>query len=255
MIIIIIMLFKSSENKALKLIFGASGIYLCYFLSSILSEKMYSKALLSFTTAYRSIIDPTQFQKFPYPLCLCVLSGLFGWLMASLMNSYSEPHSACNPIPEPLVFKTALLAVLSAFSFNASLLYLDFPLVMMVKSCNLLAVIVVAVFFSGVEDAEARLGKHKLVIAAVIALGVAVFYLEGDVVGAAAAEGIKYGFMMLGVSLLADGFLPDYQAQIKTRYHPKPTEMYENISRWVFLLSTALLILTQQAGPLCSYLI
>lgn len=40
------MLYKESENRALKLLIGASGIYLCYFLSSILSERMYELCLI-----------------------------------------------------------------------------------------------------------------------------------------------------------------------------------------------------------------
>lgn len=175
--------------------------------------------------------------------------------MSALINSYSVTPVQSAKIPESVLFKTGLLVVLSTVSYNAAMVYLEFPLVMMVKSCNLLAVIVVAVFFSGVDDTEAKLGKHKICVGLTIALGVIIFYLEGDVQTAREGSNSKYGFAWLGLSLLADGFLPDYQAQIKTRYHPKPTEMYEFISRWVFLLSTLGVMLGRQVGPLCSFLV
>ena len=41
------------------------------------------------------------------------------------------------------------------------------------------------------------------------------------------------GFVVLFISLLADGFLPDFQAEIKSKYNPKPTEMMTEINKWV----------------------
>jgi UDP-galactose transporter B1 len=37
--------------------------------------------------------------------------------------------------------------------------------------------------------------------------------------------------------MLADGFLPDFQAQIKAEYKPQPTEMMEQINKWVAIIS------------------
>jgi uncharacterized membrane protein len=39
------------------------------------------------------------------------------------------------------------------------------------------------------------------------------------------------------ISLLADGFLPDFQAQIKSEFKPQPTEMMEQINKWVAIIS------------------
>lgn len=33
--------------------------------------------------------------------------------------------------------------------------------------------------------------------------------------------------------MLADGFLPDFQAEIKSKYKPQPSEMMVEINKWV----------------------
>lgn len=47
------------------------------------------------------------------------------------------------------------------------------------------------------------------------------------------------GIALLGISLLSDGFLPDWQAEIKSEYKPKPREMLSIINKWVGLISLA----------------
>lgn len=45
------------------------------------------------------------------------------------------------------------------------------------------------------------------------------------------------GIVLLVVSLLADGFLPDFQAEIKSVYKPQPMEMMTAINKWVAIVS------------------
>jgi hypothetical protein len=54
------------------------------------------------------------------------------------------------------------------------------------------------------------------------------------------------GIVLLIASLLADGFLPDYQAVIKSEYQPKPMEMFEQINKWVTILCWAYALATGQ---------
>jgi drug/metabolite transporter (DMT)-like permease len=46
--------------------------------------------------------------------------------------------------------------------------------------------------------------------------------------------------------LLADGFLPDYQAVIKSEYKPRPMEMFEQINKWVTILCWCYALATGQ---------
>ena len=54
------------------------------------------------------------------------------------------------------------------------------------------------------------------------------------------------GIALLGISLLSDGFLPDWQAEIKSEYKPKPREMLEIINKWVGLISLAWIIVVDR---------
>jgi UDP-galactose transporter B1 len=48
------------------------------------------------------------------------------------------------------------------------------------------------------------------------------------------------------ISLVADGFLPDFQAVIKSEYKPRPLEMFEHINKWVVLLCWCYALATGQ---------
>lgn len=45
------------------------------------------------------------------------------------------------------------------------------------------------------------------------------------------------GIVLLVVSLLADGFLPDFQAEIKSVYKPQPMQMMTAINGWVAVIA------------------
>ncbi len=51
----------------------------------------------------------------------------------------------------------------------------SFPLTIMVKSCNILSVILVGVLCSRVTDKKLKLGKKKIIIAIVVSIGIVMF--------------------------------------------------------------------------------
>jgi hypothetical protein len=52
------------------------------------------------------------------------------------------------------------------------------------------------------------------------------------------------GIAFLIVSLIADGFSHDFQAEIKSKFKPAPIEMMSQNNKWVCILSLLLLIVT-----------
>lgn len=81
----------------------------------------------------------------------------------------------------------------------------------MVKSCSILSVIIVGVFCSRVRDQHNKLGKNKLVVGALVTLGIFLFnYFAVNKSGDKATT--LLGVILLLISLVADGFLPDFQA-------------------------------------------
>lgn len=93
---------------------------------------------------------------------------------------------------------------------------------MMVKSCNILSVILVSVLCSRVKDQKLKLGSKKILVGVLVTLGIVVFKYydqEGAVDGEKKTEVL--GIVLLIISLLADGFLPDFQAEIKSVHKPQ----------------------------------
>lgn len=61
------------------------------------------------------------------------------------------------------------------WTYNKAVQVASFPAVVMVKSCSLLSVIMVALFCSRVKDKTLKLGKSKLWIGMVVTLGIFLF--------------------------------------------------------------------------------
>ena len=103
------------------------------------------------------------------------------------------------------------------------------------KSCTILSVILVGVFCSRVRDHN-KLGKNKLIVGVLVALGIFLFNIFADS-KASEKTTTLYGVILLLISIMADGFLPDFQAEIKTVYKPSPVDLMAQINKYVFLAS------------------
>jgi hypothetical protein len=61
------------------------------------------------------------------------------------------------------------------FTYNQAVIYASFPAIVMAKSCSLLSVIIVGVFFSRVKDKKLKLTHKKLFIGLVATIGIIFF--------------------------------------------------------------------------------
>jgi hypothetical protein len=61
------------------------------------------------------------------------------------------------------------------FTYNQAVIYASFPAVVMAKSCSLLSVIIIGVFFSRVKDSKLKLTHKKLAIGIVATIGIILF--------------------------------------------------------------------------------
>lgn len=80
----------------------------------------------------------------------------------------------------------------------------------------------VGVCCSGVRDKSLQLGAKKIVVASFITAGILLYNFGGDSKNNEKASSM-IGVFLLVVSLIVDGFLPDFQAIIKAEYKPEPT--------------------------------
>lgn len=142
--------------------------------------------------------------------------SLVSWIVGYFLNRSTEKRTE---IPRKNLLYCALLITCSTFAFTQAIYYTSFPIVMMVKSCNVLSVLMVGIFCSRVKDKNQKLGPKKIISGLIITVGILSFNLAGDHEQTEKATNI-YGVGLLLLSLLCDGFLPDFQAEIKVNYKP-----------------------------------
>lgn len=85
----------------------------------------------------------------------------------------------------------------------------------MIRSCNILSVALVGVLFTGVKDTALKLGNNRIVVALLVTAGMIIFKAYDPNQSGEEHQTEVLGIVLMLVSLLADGFLPDFQAVIK----------------------------------------
>lgn len=71
-----------------------------------------------------------------------------------------------------------------------------------------------------------KLTGNKLGVAVIVSVGIVMFKVFDPEAKVGDERNVELlGLLCLLVSLLADGFLPDFQAEIKEKYKPEPTVM------------------------------
>lgn len=139
-------------------------------------------------------------------------------------------------MPVTNLIACAIMVCISTHTYMVAVYLTNFPIVMLVKSCNIISVVLVGVFCSRVKDKNLALGPKKIIIASLISFGIILYNFGGDQKHKDKATD-PLGVILLLISLVADGFLPDFQASIKSEFHPRPLEMFEHINKWACIIS------------------
>lgn len=117
-------------------------------------------------------------------------------------------------MPAPNLIACAIMVCISTHTYMLAIYLTSFPIVMLVKSCNIVSVVVVGVFCSRVRDKSLALGPKKILVASLVSMGIILYNFGGDSRHQNKATD-PLGMVLLLISLIADGFLPDFQAVIK----------------------------------------
>ena len=145
------------------------------------------------------------------------------WLLGELINSYQIRAEDRTRIPDKNAAICGLTVAISTLTYTYAIYMTNYPVVMMFKSCNILSVILVGVLCSGVKNKQLKLGPKKIVVGVLVTLGIVLFkYFDPEGAKKDEKKTEVLGIVLLVVSMLADGFLPDFQAVIKTEYKPLP---------------------------------
>jgi UDP-galactose transporter B1 len=124
----------------------------------------------------------------------------------------------------------------------------SYPFVMMAKACGLISAILVGVFCSRVRNKELKLGPQKIIIGLIVTIGIIAFRVFDPTANFNDNRSVQLlGLFLLLVSLLADGFIPDFNAEVKDIYNPPPIQMLCIVNKWCALFSIIYLTATLQA--------
>ena len=109
------------------------------------------------------------------------------------------------------------MTTLSQIVVNVAIYLLNYPTILMFKSCTIISVVLVAIFCSQIKSKKLKLGLKKFITAAFVTFGILLYYFggEGDPSKKEKEVGLyeyALGLILLTISLFADGFLPDFQA-------------------------------------------
>lgn len=144
---------------------------------------------------------------------LVMFPTLITWIIGKLYNRTITPKTI---IPEKNSLICGAIIFVSTITYTWATAMTSFPVVMAFKSCNILSILLVAILCTRVRDHRLKLGPKKIIIGVIISVGVFFFsYFDPEQKGRTQESQIL-GIVLLFVSLLADGFLPDFQAEIKS---------------------------------------
>ena len=176
--------------------------------------------------------------------------ALMTWLMGFLYNRNLEDRTT---IPQAKSAVAGACVFTSTVTYTFAVAKTSFPIIMAVKACSLLSVLLVAIMCTKVKEKNLNLGPKKIITGLVATFGVFLFSYFNPEKNEKSQSSQLIGIVLMFVSLIADGLLPDFQAVIKSEYKPQPTEMMQEINKWVGLFCLAWTIATFEVGGIVTF--
>jgi hypothetical protein len=141
---------------------------------SVTSLKICTFPLIRFNTRHSTTTGSQSFEKFKYPSLVtwigCLFCSIYGLAFAHLREE--KP----NAIPHRERIRLGLLFTCNYLPTNYALLFISYPLQVVVKNARYILVVVVGVFFSRVKKSkELKLPRSKLYIGLLITIGAGLF--------------------------------------------------------------------------------
>jgi hypothetical protein len=88
---------------------------------------------------------------------------------------YNRRLTVRTKIPQKNSLYCGAIIFISTITYTWATAMTSFPIVMAFKSCNILAILLVAMLCTRVRDKKLNLGKNKLIVGMIISIGVFFF--------------------------------------------------------------------------------
>jgi len=115
---------------------------------------------------------------FDSPITVIWAQSAVAWLLGFIVNTFFSKEHTKMPVSN--LIACAIIVIISTHTYILAIYITNFPIVMMVKSCNLISVVFVGVFCSRVKDKSLQLGTKKIIVAFFITCGIILYNFGGD---------------------------------------------------------------------------
>eukprot|EP00095_Tigriopus_kingsejongensis_P010988 maker-scaffold281_size224178-snap-gene-1.21 protein:Tk10988 transcript:maker-scaffold281_size224178-snap-gene-1.21-mRNA-1 annotation:"hypothetical protein DAPPUDRAFT_304130" len=217
----------SHSQSTLRLLFCASGIFVCFFFFGILQERINRG----------EYGDGPDKERFTHTLALvffqCVVNYCYAVLMSKFVLKQGEDKTRTSYYA--MCSFTYLTAMVSS---NKALTWVNYPTQVVGKSCKPIPVMILGVLLG-----RKRYPALKYLFVLLIVIGVAMFMYKDGKSTSSDSDGslIGLGEIMLLISLTCDGLTGAVQERMKSEYQTKSGHMMTSMNKWsVFYLGIAL---------------
>ncbi|ORZ32412.1 UAA transporter [Catenaria anguillulae PL171] len=218
------------------------GIYSCFLTWGLLQERVTA-------TPYTSALSPTDPSGAPVYFRSFIVLNLLQSLLAALVGAIylflfrGQSLGPRHPSVLKRYFGVALFNSLASPFGYAALKYIDYPTMILGKSCKLLPVMAMAVLVH-----RATFPRHQVAAVALVTLGVSAFMLLHDQEGKGgkakgAASNSLWGLFLLGINLAIDGLTNSTQDAMFKTYRISGQQMMVMMNLASALLMSAYLAL------------
>ncbi|CAM9426305.1 unnamed protein product [Ascophyllum nodosum] len=213
-------------SPELKLVGASAGLYSSFLYWGYLQEKITGKD-------YVSPQDESITGRWHFSFVLNACMALAAMLTALVLLAVTGETR--NNAPVRHFWRPALTCTLASPFGYWSLQFINYPLLLLAKSCKLVPVMLVGVVMLGRRHTQAEYAAVLLITA-----GVALFSLKPGTIEALGKEGSGdgenriVGLALVMVNLLLDGVTNAEQDRINSRFRPPGSYMMLAINMWIF---------------------
>lgn len=209
-----------------------AGIYICFLTWGYTQERVS-------TIEYAG-------KKFKYFIFLNAVQALVAYFVALIYQRIRGVHA--NPPTREVIFQYLKVSVLSCLASPfgyASLKHIDYPTLILGKSCKLLPVM-----FMNFVIYRKTFPLKKYFIVALITAGVSLFMLLQPKEGKQVNSASLYGLALLSINLILDGAYNSSQDQIFSKFKVQGTSMMVWMNIFSFGLMSMYLIVAPNSTEL-----
>ncbi|KAI1289703.1 Solute carrier family 35 member B1 [Halotydeus destructor] len=209
-----------------KLLFYASGIFVCYFYFGILQEQITRTKYGENGEIFKCTMSLVFVQ--------CVVNALFARVMLSTVMKHG--HDSTKKSYYVISSFSYLVAMVSS---NMALQHINYPTQVIGKSCKPIPVMILGVL---IGRKSYPLLKYMFVLMIVIGVGIFMFKDKASSKGTSSLLGA--GEILLLLSLSMDGVTGAVQERMKGEHQTKPAHMMFNMNLWSSLMLGVALVAT-----------